>query len=65
MLKDYNNKYRKKSVTTHSFHLFPRDTDIKARMDERKEAGEGASAYLRRLVREDIAKEAIKKDDAD
>ena len=46
--------YRKK-VEKVQFELFPSDEDIKQKLAEVKET-EGKAAYIRRLIREDIAK---------
>lgn len=48
--------YRKKIVVLR-VELFPTDEDIKDRIAEIQERGEGKAAYIRRLIREDIARE--------
>lgn len=47
--------YRKK-IEKLQFDLYPTDEDIKNRLAERCEAGEGKATYIKRLIREDIAK---------
>ena len=55
------NKYRKK-LKTYSVECFPAtDADIIAKLEEEKEKGKkhrtgGYAAYIKRLIREDIAK---------
>lgn len=49
-------KYRKK-VENIQLALYPTDEDIKNRIAERVEAGEGKATYIKRLIREDIAKD--------
>ena len=46
--------YQKK-VTKVQFDIYPTEDDIKARLDE-KANGEGKATYIKRLIREDIAK---------
>ena len=46
--------YRRK-VEKVQFELFPTDEDISKRLAEAKE-GEGKATYIKRLIREDIAK---------
>lgn len=48
--------YRKKVVELR-VPLFPTDEDIKTRLEEIQAQGEGKAAYVRRLIREDIAKD--------
>lgn len=48
-------KYREK-VEKLQFELYPSEEDIKNRIAERVEAGEGKATYIKRLIREDIAK---------
>lgn len=48
-------KYRKKVVELR-VELYPTDADIKARLSERVTAGEGKATYIKRLIREDIAR---------
>ncbi len=45
--------YRKKIKRTY-IELYPTDEDIKERLDERVEAGEPMTTYIKRLIREDI-----------
>lgn len=40
--------------------LFPTDEDIKTRLQERVDAGEPKASYIKRLIREEIAKEEEK-----
>ena len=44
----------KKKIETVRVELYPTDADIKARIAERLEAGEGKATYIKRLIREDI-----------
>lgn len=37
--------------------LYPTDEDIKERLAERVDAGEPKATYIKRLIREDIAKQ--------
>ncbi len=37
--------------------LYPTDTDIKKRLAKAAESGEPKASYIKRLIREDIAKE--------
>ena len=56
-IKDYarpTRKRYKKKVETVRFELYPTDEDIKARIAERLEAGEGKATYIKRLIRFDI-----------
>lgn len=58
-IKDTDRKARenyRKKVERVYFELYPTDEDIKARLDERTDAGEAKAAYIKRLIREDIAK---------
>lgn len=48
-------KYRKK-VEELRVELYPTDADIKDRIAERLAAGEAKATYIKRLIREDIAK---------
>lgn len=52
-------KYRKKVVELR-VELYPTDADIKARLSERVDAGEGKATYIKRLIREDIKKQPAK-----
>lgn len=59
-IKDTDRKARatyRKKVETLRVELYPTDEDIKARLAERTDAGEAKAAYIKRLIREDIAKE--------
>lgn len=56
-IKDSNRKARenyKKKVRRVYVELYPTDEDIKARLDDRKDAGEPATTYIKRIIREDI-----------
>lgn len=58
-IKDTDRKARanyKKKVEVVRFELYPSETDIKDRIAERVAAGETKSGYIKRLIREDIAK---------
>lgn len=60
-IKDTDRKARanyKKKVEELRVELYPTDEDIKVRLAERMEAGERKAAYVKRLIREDIAKKA-------
>ncbi len=46
----------KKKVENLRVELYGTDEDIKRRLAERVEAGEGKSTYVKRLIREDIAR---------
>lgn len=48
-------RYRKKIVDLR-VELYPTDADIKDRIAERLAAGEAKATYIKRLIREDIAK---------
>lgn len=48
--------YRKK-VEELRVELYPTDEDIKQRIAERQQHGEAKATYIKRLIREDIAKE--------
>ena len=50
----------KKKVETLRVELYPTDEDIKNRLAERAKAGEPKAAYIKRLIREDIARGAHK-----
>lgn len=59
-IKDTDRKARanyKKKVEELRVELYPTDEDIKKRLEERIAAGEKKAAYVKRLVREDIAKD--------
>ncbi|MBO7169617.1 MAG: hypothetical protein J6W28_00390 [Clostridia bacterium] len=58
-IKDTDRKARanyKKKVEELRVELYPTDEDIKNRIAERVEAGEKKAAYIKRLIREDIAR---------
>lgn len=46
----------KKKIQRVFLELYGTDADIKARLEERKEAGEPMTTYIKRLIREDIEK---------
>ena len=48
-----NKKYKAK-VEKLQIELYPTDADIKQRIAERVEAGEGKATYIKRMIREDI-----------
>lgn len=48
--------YRKKVVKL-TIELYPTDEDIKERLEERK-TNEGKATYIKRLIREDIKRNA-------
>ena len=50
-----NKKYKEK-VEKLQVELYPSDGDIKQRIADRVESGEGKQTYIKRLIREDIAK---------
>lgn len=52
-------KAYKKKIETVRVELYPTDADIKARIAERLEAGEGKATYIKRLIREDIQRAAF------
>lgn len=58
-MKDYQrrakNKYKSKVVTLR-VDLYPTEEDIKERLAERLENGEPRATYIKRLIREDIAR---------
>lgn len=57
-IKDKDRKARanyQKKVTKVTFEIYPTEEDIKARLEEKKN-GEGKATYIKRLIREDIAK---------
>lgn len=47
----------KKKVEKLALEFYPSEQDIKDRIQERVEAGEGKATYIKRLIREDIAKQ--------
>ena len=44
----------KKNIKRVFLELYGTDEDIKERLEERKEAGEPMTTYIKRLIREDI-----------
>lgn len=52
-------KRYKKKIEDVRVNLSPAEEDIKARLEERKEAGEGKATYIKRLIREDIERSRI------
>ena len=44
----------KKNIKRVFLELYGTDEDIKERLEERKEAGEPITTYIKRLIREDI-----------
>lgn len=58
-IKDYNRKAREKyreKVQRVYIELYPPDEDIKKRIEDRKNAGEPMTTYIKRLIREDMQK---------
>lgn len=58
-IKPTNRKARanyKPKVKRVALDLYPTDEDIKQRLDSRLEDGEPMGTYLKRLIREDIAR---------
>lgn len=58
-IKDTDRKARanyRKKVEKLQIELYPTDEDIKARIQERVDAGEAKATYIKRLIREDIAR---------
>ena len=56
-MKEYERKAKnryKEKIETVRVELYPTDEDIKARIAERIEEGEGKATYIKRLIREDI-----------
>ena len=56
------NNYRKK-VSRYSLECYPADSDIIAKLEEEKQGG-GYNAYIKRLIREDIARSENKAKEA-
>lgn len=53
--KDKNARAKyKKNIKRVFLELYGTDEDIKERLEERKEAGEPMTTYIKRLIREDI-----------
>ena len=50
-------KYKKEKTVSFGVALYPTDEDIKSRITERVEAGEPRTTYIKRLIREDIARQ--------
>lgn len=60
--RDAKQRYRQK-IRELRVELYPTDEDIKNRLAERVEAGEPKATYIKRLIREDIARQQrIEKD---
>lgn len=60
-IKDTDRKARanyKKKIEHLLLELYPSEADIKNRIAERVAAGETKAGYIKRLIREDIAKNA-------
>jgi hypothetical protein len=58
-IKDCDRKARanyRKKVQQVKLELFPSEEDIKAQLAARLEAGEPKASYIKRLIREDIAR---------
>ena len=55
--KKYKQKY-KDQIKLIRFELYPTDTDIKDHLEAKKAAGEATATYLKRLIREDMQREA-------
>lgn len=51
------NKYQKSKVEELRVALYPTDEDIKSHLAEQIKAGEKKAAYIKRLIREDIARQ--------
>lgn len=56
MSKEAQKRYKKK-VVSWRVELYPTDEDIKSQLKARIEAGEPRTTYVKRLIREDIARE--------
>ena len=48
--------YAKNKVLKLQVDLYPTDEDVKAQISFRKSNGEATATYIKRLIREDIAK---------
>lgn len=62
-IKDTDRKARanyKKKVEELRVELYPSDEDIKQHIAQMLEAGEGKATYIKRLIREDIARNVQK-----
>lgn len=46
--------YYKRNIKRVFLELYGTDEDIKKRLEERKEAGEPMTTYIKRLIREDM-----------
>lgn len=58
-IKDTDRKARAnylKKTTALNLVLYPTEEDIKTRLEERLAAGEAKTTYIKRLIREDIAR---------
>lgn len=65
-IKDKDRKARanyRKKVESLRIELFPTDADIKAKLAERLESGEGKATYVKRLIREDLERKENKMTD--
>lgn len=51
-----NSKEYKKKIEELRVELYPTDEDIKRQVAKRVKAGERKATYIKRLIREDIAK---------
>lgn len=54
--KEAKARYREKNGGMY-IQFYPADADIRNRLEERSAAGEPKTTYIKRLIREDIAKE--------
>lgn len=62
-MKEYERKAKKKykaKVEALRVELYPTDGDIKAQIATRQAAGEAKATYVKRLIREDIARRKSK-----
>lgn len=65
-IKDKDRKARanyRKKIEALRVELFPTDADIKSKLAERLESGEGKATYVKRLIREDIERSETKMTD--
>lgn len=56
-IKDHDRKARanyREKVERKYIELYPTDEDIKKRLEDRKNAGEPMTTYIKRLIREDM-----------
>lgn len=56
-LKRAQHKYKQANVTKVTIEFYPTDEDIKQHLAEKVASGEPKATYIKRLIREDIAKE--------